>query len=111
MEKNDDVLTKLRETITGADQLALLDQISANGAEVFEACSFQDITGQRISKVVKSLTYVEDRVTALVEAWGKDELEQVVVRSSEKSDDEKLIHGPQRQAEAISQSDIDALFD
>ena len=64
MEKKDDVVTKLRETITDAAQLALLDQLNATGADVFEACSFQDITGQRFSKVVKSVTYVEDRVNA-----------------------------------------------
>ena len=80
MEKNDDVVTKLRETISDADQLALLDQINANGADVFEACSFQDITGQRFSKVVKSVTYVEDRVNALIEVWGKDEIDKIEVK-------------------------------
>ena len=66
MEKNDDIISKLKETITDDEQVKLLDQIAANGAEVFEACSFQDITGQRITKVVKSVTYVEDRVNALI---------------------------------------------
>jgi chemotaxis protein CheZ len=41
---------------------------------LFEACSFQDITGQRITKVVRSLTYVETRVNKLIEAWGRSEL-------------------------------------
>ena len=112
MEKNDDVVMKLHENLTDADQLALLDQISANGAEVFEACSFQDITGQRITKVVKSVTYVEDRVNALIEVWGKDEIDKTEVKShEEKTEDEKLLHGPQREKEAISQDEIDSLFD
>ena len=112
MEKNDDVVTKLRENITDADQLALLDQISANGADVFEACSFQDITGQRITKVVKSLTYVEDRVNALIEVWGKDEIEKTQVKpDKDKTEDEKLMHGPALEGEGISQDEIDKLFD
>ena len=37
---------------------------------IFEACSFQDITGQRISKVVNTLTYIEDRLDMLQSAWG-----------------------------------------
>ena len=77
MENNDEILTRLREGITDADHLAGLDRIAANGAAVFEACSFQDITGQRVSKVVKSVSYVEQRINALIEIWGKDELENV----------------------------------
>ena len=112
MEKNDDIVTKLRENITDADQLVLLDQISDNGADVFEACSFQDITGQRISKVVKSVTYVEDRVTALIEVWGKEEIDKIeVLPEHEKTEDEKLMHGPALKGEGITQDEIDKLFD
>ena len=64
--KNDDIVDELRKSITDEGQLALLNKITNNGADVFEACSFQDITGQRITKVVKSVTYVEDRVNALI---------------------------------------------
>ena len=83
MEKNEDALGKLRASITDADQIALLDQITENGMNVFQACSFQDITGQRVSKLVKSLTYVEDRVNALVDIWGKEALQAVEVQAPE----------------------------
>lgn len=112
MEKNDEILDKLREGITDADHLACLDSIAANGAAVFEACSFQDITGQRVSKVVKSVSYVEERINALIEIWGKDEIDNVDVKAErEKTADEKLMHGPQRAGEGISQDEIDKLFD
>ena len=112
MEKNDDIVTKLRENITDADQLALLDQISANGADVFEACSFQDINGQRITKVVKSVTYVEDRVNTLIEVWGKEEIDKIEVKAERgKTEDEKLLQGPALEGEGISQDEIDKLFD
>ena len=111
VEANEELLDDLRSSISDEDALAKIDKISASNSSLFEACSFQDLTGQRISKVVKSLTYVEDRVESLIEAWGKQELEKIVVQGNEKTEDEKLLHGPQRQDEAISQSEIDALFD
>ncbi|NQU61080.1 MAG: protein phosphatase CheZ [Rhodospirillales bacterium] len=112
MEKNDDVVTKLKETITDAEQVKLLDQISSNGADVFEACSFQDITGQRVTKIIKSVTYVEDRVNALTEVWGKDEIDKTEVKPGvEKTEDEKLLKGPALEGEGISQDEIDKLFD
>ncbi len=110
MEDNTVLLEKLKEADSA--QVATIDEIMANTNRVIEACSFQDITGQRISKVVKSVTYVEDRVNALAEVWGREELEKVEVKPLyEKTEDEKLIHGPQDADKAISQSEIDALFD
>tara|TARA_B100000315_G_C14579223_1_gene589572 strand:+ start:2137 stop:2667 length:531 start_codon:yes stop_codon:yes gene_type:complete len=111
VEANEELLNDLRSSVADEDALAKIDKISASNSSLFEACSFQDLTGQRITKVVKSLTYVEDRVESLIEAWGKQELEKIVVKGEDKTEDEKLIHGPQRQDEAISQSEIDALFD
>jgi chemotaxis protein CheZ len=112
MEQNDDAVAKLREGITDPDQLALLDKIKNSSNDVFEACSFQDITGQRVNKVVKSITYVEERVNALVDIWGKDELDKVEVTGKEKTEDEKLLDGPQLEGgTGLSQDDIDALFD
>ncbi|MBT3306282.1 MAG: hypothetical protein HN377_07330 [Alphaproteobacteria bacterium] len=112
MEKNDEIVDELRKSITDEAQLGLLDQITNNGADVFEACSFQDITGQRITKVVKSVTYVEDRVNALISVWGKDEIDSIEVKAEvEKTEDEKLLRGPALGDEGISQDEIDKLFD
>ncbi len=112
MENNDEILARLREGITDPDHLACLDKIAENGMAVFEACAFQDITGQRVTKVVKSITYVEERINALIGIWGKDELEKVDVKPErEKTADEKLMHGPQLPGQGISQDEIDKLFD
>ncbi len=60
----------------------------------------------------RSLTYVGTRINKLIEAWGRSELENITVAlDKKKSEDEKLLHGPQREGVAISQDDIDALFD
>ena len=112
MERNGDLLVKLKEGISDAGQLALIEQITENTNSVFEACSFQDITGQRVSKVIKSVTYVEDRVRALVNIWGKSEVDKVEVEPEhDKTEDEKLLQGPALEGEGISQAEIDKLFD
>jgi len=112
MENNEQLIDALRETVTNPAQIAALDRLTANGNAVFEACAFQDITGQRVNKVVKSVTYVEERVNALVDIWGKDKLAQVEIAAEpEKPDDENLMHGPQLDGQGLSQDDIDKLFD
>ncbi len=112
MENNDELLAKLREEITDPNLLAWLDKIAENGMAVFEACSFQDITGQRVSKVVKSVSYVDERINALIGIWGKEEIEKVAVKPErEKTADETLVHGPQLPGQGISQDEIDKLFD
>src|SRR3546814_13096527 len=47
-------------------------QVSASVTSIFEACGFQDITGQRITKVVTALQKIETKVDALLNAFGDD---------------------------------------
>ena len=111
-ESSGAVVAKLRELIDNPDQLALLDRISDNANSVFEACSFQDITGQRVGRVAKSITYVEERVDMLKHLLGEHETETVDLGVDQaQSDDEKLLNGPQLDGEGLSQDDIDSLFD
>ncbi len=110
VEKSNEAVAKLRESITDSELTEVLEDIENNNNAVFEACAFQDITGQRVTKIVKSVSYVEDRVNALREIWGDDELDKVELAVVEFSEDEKLLHGPQSKAVAISQDEIDKLF-
>lgn len=111
VEKNNIIADKLRETIKDPVVLSALDEMGKNSSNVFEACSFQDITGQHISKVVKSITYVEERVNSLIDFWGRDELDSIYVAAEEKTEDEKLLNGPQLEGQGLSQDDINSLFD
>ena len=106
------ILDVLREQITDPVQIALLDQITSNGSDVFEACSFQDITGQRINKVVRSVTYVEERVNAMIDLWGREDIEALGIElpTDTRTGDEALLNGPQLPGEEISQDEIDKLF-
>jgi len=95
---------------------AICDRINDRSNAVFEACSFQDLTGQRITRVVKSLMFVEERITAMVRMWGKDELAKTVEEIQQEAGtdpvdaDKALLHGPQGNQAAISQADVDKMF-
>ena len=75
--------------------IELLETIENSNNAVFEARAFQDITGQRVTKIVKSVSYVEERVTTLREIEGGDELDKVKLAVVEMTADEKLLHIPQ----------------
>jgi len=110
IERNNEAVAKLKESIKDSELIGLLETIEDSNNAVFEACAFQDITGQRVTKIVKSVSYVEERVSALREIWGDHELDKVELVVVELTEDEKLLHGPQSKATAISQDEIDKLF-
>jgi chemotaxis protein CheZ len=88
--------------------------------QIYEACSFQDITGQRISKVVTVLQNVETRVDALLGAFGTDggtaasenraPAEEPATTESGAKSEKDLLSGPQLPGTGNSQEDIDALL-
>ena len=86
------------------------DQLDAI-VKATEEATFQDITGQRVTKIARSVTYVETRVNALIQIFGKEHIESVEVETEEQSEDEKLLKGPQLQGEGVTQDEIDKLFD
>ncbi|WAC48531.1 protein phosphatase CheZ [Asticcacaulis sp. SL142] len=77
---------------------------------IFEACSFQDITGQRVSKVVNVLKQIEDRVTRLADKLGIED-KSVELTEREKRDRDLLLNGPAIGGPETGQDSIDALFD
>jgi chemotaxis protein CheZ len=84
--------------------------IAGSVTKIYEACSFQDITGQRITKVVNTLKAIEDKVERLVNVLAQG----ITVSSSDEGDgrtgDAALLNGPQMPDKAISQDDIDKLL-
>ena len=88
-----------------------LAKINDHTAAIFEACAFQDITGQRVSKIVKTLVYVEERVNALIEAWGHEMLSHShPVEPEHPTGDKALLSGPQLAGHGVSQGDVDVLL-
>lgn len=76
---------------------------------IFEACSFQDITGQRISKVVETLSYIEHRANDLKNILGID-LKEIQASDRDPADDSHLMSGPALDGEGIDQTEVDALL-
>lgn len=84
---------------------------------IYEGCNFQDLTGQRISKVVNTLKRIEERVNTLISAFGPD-LEAVAeglageaaASVAETDGDAALLNGPQHPETASSQDEIDRLL-
>lgn len=72
---------------------------------IYEACSFQDITGQRIAKVVSALKEIEKTVAVLLYS-----ITPPHVDLSGEEKDSSLESGPQLPNHAPTQADIDKLF-
>ncbi|QQG36142.1 MAG: protein phosphatase CheZ [Micavibrio aeruginosavorus] len=75
---------------------------------VYEACTFQDITGQRITKIVKTLKKIDERVTGLVSMI--EGRVNAVPDQEHASAPATLLNGPALPQNAISQDDIDKLL-
>ncbi|MDX1401443.1 MAG: protein phosphatase CheZ [Kiloniellales bacterium] len=92
------------------------EEITSHITSVYEACSFQDITGQRINKVVKALKHIEARIEDIMLASGGQEEQgkQLALKRRRPIEDMRadahLLNGPQLEGKAISQDDIDALL-
>ncbi|MGE5515588.1 MAG: protein phosphatase CheZ [Bacteroidota bacterium] len=111
VEGVDNLMNEARVYCQGGKLGEVFDQVTDKVNLVFEACSFQDITGQRITKVVNSLKFVEERINAIIFTWGRDELTKVVVEIKEDQDpDKKLLHGPQLPGQGVTQADVDKML-
>jgi chemotaxis regulatin CheY-phosphate phosphatase CheZ len=84
------------------------DELDAQITEILTACSFQDITGQRTTKVVNTLHYLEKRVNSMIEIWGVDSLKTAADDIGDTRPDAHLLNGPS--LEGVSQDDVDALL-
>ena len=87
------------------------EQLIACTTRIFEACNFQDITGQRITKVVLTLKYIDGKIEALLKALGEEIHHTEGAVSGESGDIEKaLLNGPQLPQNAMDQDTIDRLL-
>lgn len=90
----------------------LCDELEMQGTTLMMACSFQDLTGQRMSKVVNTLRYLETRVNAMIEIWGitDEDAKQLVDNHLDSKPDAHLLNGPAREGEGVAQDDVDRLL-
>jgi len=90
---------------------AACDLLDANATEVYTACSFQDLTGQRTRKVIGVLRYLEGRINAMIDIWGLDgamSAEAAETRAVETG--KALLNGPARPGHGLDQADVDMVM-
>lgn len=106
-----DLIATLRQQLNKDQACDIQEQV----VKIFEACNFQDLTGQRITKVVNAFLFIEQRVDRMMEIWGGIEgfKDVETVSLPERTDHEELLNGPalEEDENVASQDDIDALFD
>jgi chemotaxis protein CheZ len=109
-----DACEQLEKASTGLPPEAA-EAITNAVTRIYEACNFQDITGQRITKVVKTLKHIEDRVSAMLTAFGGEIAKHQggvapVAPAAAKPSDAALLNGPQLPDDAKKQAEIDAIL-
>jgi chemotaxis protein CheZ len=110
-EAIEDAAKTLSASLKREQEQSLALDIQDNVLRIFEACNFQDLTGQRIAKVLKTLKFVEDRVAHMIEIWGG--IEEFRSFTAEAAlDRSSLLHGPKLDGDDghVSQDDVDAMF-
>lgn len=116
------------ETIAGAIQsettLDACKSLAADIAEkvtiIYMACNFQDLSGQRVRRVVDTLNFVESRVHKMIDAWGGlQALHELIEAEIQAKDEERETEGsaalltgpvPVNALDHVDQNAIDALF-
>jgi chemotaxis regulatin CheY-phosphate phosphatase CheZ len=106
-----EVAWTLRET---GIAIELCDRLDQHAIDIYTACSFQDITGQRTARVVRALRHIEQRINAMIEIWGVEDIAHkvgaVADRTGRLAQDDALLHGPQRRGEGLKQHDVDEML-
>lgn len=98
--------------LDAADPAAMQAQVADAALRIFEHCTFQDLTGQRIRKVVDTLGLVEKRLKRFAVAMGvPDAVEDDADEAARaRRAAELILNGPQARGAAMEQDDIDAIL-
>jgi chemotaxis protein CheZ len=113
-EAIDQAAAALSKNISPDQQKLLSEEILERVVAIFEACNFQDLTGQRISKVMTTMKFIEQHINEMMDIWGgvdaiKAHAPPII---DTREGDARLLNGPKLDGDVghVSQDDIDALF-
>ena len=87
----------------------LAQEIQDHVVKIYEACNFQDLSGQRIGHVIETLNSIEDQVEGMLERHNGRPADAPAGKPFARP---ALLNGPRLDGDSghTSQSDIDALF-
>jgi chemotaxis protein CheZ len=113
-EEIDDIATTLSAALKNLQDQDLARDIQDHVTRIFEACNFQDIAGQRITKVINTLKFIEEHILRMMEIWGGiEEFKDIVPAAKvQRESQPQLVNGPMLQGDhgCVSQKEIDAMF-
>jgi chemotaxis protein CheZ len=111
-EQIDHDASMLAASVKGADEQGLAHDIRDRVVQIFEACNFQDLTGQRVDHVLKTLAFVDEHVARLMAIWHAVEQFTPVVRDQDADEDRRFLNGPKLPGDGghSTQDDIDGMF-
>lgn len=105
------IMQAAEEIEAAATHAAAAPGLSAAVTKIYEACSFQDLTGQRIRRVVRALKEIESKVDSMIAALDGGKSSPDGRRDQHgKPEDSRLLNGPQPPGDAISQDDVDSML-
>jgi chemotaxis protein CheZ len=114
-ESIDQAATALTRVNSPDQQKLLSEEIQERVVSIFEACNFQDLTGQRINKVMNTMKFIENHITVMMDIWGGVDAIKACAPPivDQREGDARLLNGPKLADDVghASQDDIDALFD
>jgi chemotaxis protein CheZ len=98
--------------LEGDDIEVLKQTVQDASMRIFEACTFQDLTGQRVRKVVETLQIIEKRIARLATSLASGDVADT--DAEEVAEEHRrallILNGPQAKGLAIEQDDVDAMF-
>jgi chemotaxis protein CheZ len=105
-EEIDRIANQLSASLNGRTEEDLVQNLGDLVIRIFEACNFQDLVGQRVTKVTATLAFVEERIGRMLE----DAANAVPARVCGEAGQE--LHGPRLDIDRghVSQDDVDAIF-
>lgn len=112
-EDIEDAANTLSASLKREQEQTLALDIQDNVLRIFEACNFQDLTGQRIAKVLTTLKFVEERIANMIEIWGGiDAFRSYAAAAAAEVDQSAMLHGPRLDGDDghVSQDEVDAIF-
>jgi chemotaxis protein CheZ len=102
-ETIDESARALQASLQNDYNRGLAQEVLEQAVKIYEACNFQDLAGQRITKAIAALQNVERHLDHLCEIWGK--VEHAPAQA-------KLVNGPKLHHDTghAEQEDIDQMF-
>jgi len=114
-EAIDEAASSIIKTNSPDMQARFSQDIQERVVTIYESCNFQDLTGQRISKVMTTMRFIENHINIMMDIWGGVDAikKHAPVVVDDRVGDARLLNGPKGMDEEghASQNDIDALFD